>query len=179
MDIQDHFLAKLSPQRAERLVNRTAWLIEIAKILNVPIIATAEEKSRIGGLATDITEKLPPDTKVLDKIIYDLAHQEDILNEVLRTGRKTAVLVGVETDVCIAHSAIGLIQNDFSVVVLADVTDSPGNGHGFGLNRVREAGALVISLKELHYEWIRAVSACNIMENEHLKSIGYPKDIVL
>ncbi len=65
------------------------------------------------------------------------------------------------------------------MVVLADVSDSPGNGHVFGLNRIREAEALAISLKELYYEWIRTVSMCNIMKNDYLKHIGYPEGIIL
>lgn len=179
VDIQDHFLVKLSPQRAIRLVGRVCWLSEIAKALKVPILVTVEEESRNGGLSSAIAEKLPNGTKVLEKTIYSLAHQENILNEVLKTERRTAVLVGVETDVCIAQSAIGLMQNGFKVVVLSDATDSPGTEHVSGLDRIRGAGALVTHLKGLYYEWIRTVSMCNLMEDKDLKHIGHPKGIVL
>ena len=179
VDVQDHFLAKLQPQRAEQLVNRVGWLIEVAKVLNVPIIATAEERKSFGGLTPVLAGRLPPGTKVLDKTVYCLADQPNILDEVRKTERKTAVLAGVETDVCIAQSAIGLMQNGFQVVVLADATDSPGEAQTFGLERVRGAGALVMNLKGLYYEWIRTVSMCNMMENEHLKRIGQPHGIIL
>jgi nicotinamidase-related amidase len=179
VDVQDHFLAKLEPQRAEQLVNRIGWLMEVARVLNVPIIATAEEGKRFGGLTTVLSERLPPGTKVLDKIVYCLTDQPDILDEVRNTERKTAVLVGLETDVCIAHSAIGLMQNGFQVVVLADVTDSPGDAHVFGLERVKGAGALVMNLKGLYYEWIRTVSMCTMIDAEHLKRIGQPYGIIL
>jgi hypothetical protein len=85
----------------------------------------------------------------------------------------------METDVCVTHSAIGLMQNGFQAVVLADVTDSPGDAHVFGLERMRGAGALVMSLKGLYYEWIRTVSMCNMMDDEHLKRIGHPNGIIL
>jgi len=179
VDAQDHFLAKLQPQRAEQLVNRVGWLIEVAKVLKIPIIATAEERKSLGGLTTVLAERLPPSTKVLDKTLYCLADQPNILDEVRKTERKTVVLVGLETDVCIAQSAIGLMQNGFQVVVLADATDSPGEAHTFGLERVRGAEALVMNLKGLYYEWIRTVSMCNMIENEHLKRIGQPYGIIL
>lgn len=179
VDVQDHFLTKLQPQKAEQLVNRVGWLMEIAKVLNIPIIATAEEEKRFGELTAVLAEKLPQGTKVLDKTVYCLADQPDILDEFRKTERKTAVLVGLETDVCIAQSAIGLMQNGFQVVVLADVTGSPGNEHVLGLERVRGAGALVMNLKGLYYEWIRTVSTCNMIENEHLKRIGQPYGIIL
>lgn len=178
IDVQDHFLARLPPQRAEQLVNRVGWLMEVAKILNVPIIATAEEPKRYAGMTAALAEKLPPSTKVLGKTVYGLTDQEDILDAVRKTGRRTVVLVGMETDVCVAHSAIGLMQSGFLVVVLGDVTDSPGDAHAFGLERIRGAGAPVMSLKGLYYEWIRTVSMGNMMD-EHLKRIGYPKRIIL
>ena len=178
MDVQDHFLAKLPPRRAKKLVNRVGWLIEIGKILNVPLIATAENMKRYGGLTSALVERLPLGTKVCDKTVFGLADQIDILETVRKIGRKTVVLIGVETDVCVAHSAIGLVQNGFKVIVLADVTDSPGDAHALGLDRMREAGVLVTSLKGLYYEWIRTVSMCNMME-EHLKRIGFPSGIIL
>jgi hypothetical protein len=65
------------------------------------------------------------------------------------------------------------------VIVLSDVTDSPGEAHEFGLERMKGAGALVTSLKGLYYEWIRTVSMCNMMDEVHLKRIGLPKGIIL
>ncbi len=179
IDVQDHFLAKLSPERMERLLDHVCWLTEIAKVLKVPIVATAEEESRNGGLTSAVAEILPNNTKVLEKSMFNLADQESILIEVLKTGRRTAVVVGVETDVCVAQSAIGLMQKGFQVVVLADATDSPGGEQVSGLDRIRRAGALVMNLKGLYYEWIRTVSMCNSIEEEHLKRIFQPKGIIL
>jgi nicotinamidase-related amidase len=179
IDVQDHFLARLPPKRAEQLVNRVGWLMEVAKILNVPMIVTAEEGKRYAGLTAVLAEKLPPGTKVLDKSVYGLADQTNILDAVRKTGRRITVVVGMETDVCVTHSAIGLMQNGFHAVVLADVTDSAGDAHVSGLERMKGAGALVMSLKGLYYEWIRTVSMCNMMDDEHLKRIGHPNGIIL
>jgi hypothetical protein len=44
---------------------------------------------------------------------------------------------------------------------------------------MRGAGALVMSLKGLYYEWIRTVSMCNVMDDEHLKRIGHPNGVIL
>jgi len=179
IDVQDHFLTRLPPKRAEQLVNRVGWLMEVAKILNVPMIVTVEEAKRYAGLTAVLAKKLPPDTEVLDKTVYGLADQVDILDAVRKTGRRTAVLVGMETDVCVAHSTIGLLQKGFQVAVLADVADSPGDAHAFGLERIRGAGALVTSLKGLYYEWIRTVSMGNMMDDKHLKRIGHPNGVIL
>ena len=179
IDIQDHFLARLPPERAKLLLNRVKWLMEIAKILHVPMVVTAEEPDRFGGFLSSLAERLPPGTPVLDKSVFGLAGQHNILKAVQQTNRKTAVLVGMETDVCVSQSAIGLMQNGFQVVVVSDATDSPGGSHESGLERMKEAGALVTTLKVVYHEWIRTVSLSNTIDQEHYKRIGDPPGIVL
>jgi nicotinamidase-related amidase len=95
---------------------------------------------------------------VLDKSVFGLAEDEEILKTVVETGRRTAILVGLETDVCVAHSALGLLRRGFDVVVVADGTGSPALGHQIGLERVRRAGGLISSVKAVYYEWVRTVA---------------------
>lgn len=179
IDVQDHFLAKLPPERAGVLVDRVEWLIEIAKILHVPIVITTEEPDRFGGFISSLVERLPPGTPIFDKTVFGLAGQQNILKAVQQMNRKTAVLVGVETDVCVSQSAIGLMQNGFQVVAISDATDSPGGSHESGLERMKEAGALVTTLKVVYYEWIRTVSLSNLIDQDHYKRIGDPPGVVL
>lgn len=179
IDVQDHFLAKLPAERAELLVNRVGWLMEIAKILHVPMVVTAEEPDHLDGFLPSLAEKLPPGTPIFDKRVFGLAGQPNILKAVQQTNRKTAVLVGMETDVCVSQSAIGLMQNGFQVVAVSDATDSPGGSHEIGLERMKEAGALVTSLKVVYYEWIRTVSMSNTIDLEHGRRIGDPAGIKL
>ena len=80
-----------------------------------------------------------------------------ILEAVRKTGRNTAVLVGLETDVCVAQSALGLLQEGFDVVAVADACGSPGTGHDFGLKRMKGAGVVVTSAKTVQFEWVRTV----------------------
>ena len=49
--------------------------------------------------------------------------------------------------------------------MVADATGSPEGAHQIGLNRIRDAGGILVSAKSLYYEWIRTVE----------KSIEYEK----
>ena len=88
-------------------------------------------------------------------------------------------LVGFETDVCIAHSAIGLLQQEYKVAVVSDATASPGRSHEIGLERMRRAGVVISSVKSLFYEWVRTVERCDIFMQKYKKEIGLPQGIVL
>ncbi len=97
-------------------------------------------------------------------MIFGLAAQSEILEAVQQTNRNIAVLIGYETDVCITHSALGLMDLGLKVVVVADATGSPGNNHQIGLDRIRSAGGIIVSAKSLYYEWIRTVEKSNEFE---------------
>ena len=157
IDVQAAFTARLPDHEGESLVNRICWLMGVANRLAVPLVVTAEDVSVLGGVVPEVERLLPPGTEVYNKMVFGLVENPDILEAVERTGRKTAVLAGLETDVCVSHSAIGLLGCGFKVVVVADATGAPGAAHSFGLERVRDAGALVTSSRTTFYEWVRTV----------------------
>ena len=158
IDIQAHFVQKESKIDPNPLLQRMCWVIKIANWLSVPLIVTAEDIPRTGSVAEEVAEILLPDTKIYNKMIFGLTDQPDILEAVHQTQRKTAVLIGYETDVCIAHSALGLIDLGYRIAVVEDATGSPGEAHQIGLERIRNAGGIIVSAKSLYYEWVRTVA---------------------
>ena len=166
IDVQEAFTKRLPPGEAKPLVNRMCWLIGVADWLRVPVVVTAEDIPTLGGVDPQIERVLPEATSVHNKMAFGLAANPDILAAVDRTGRRTAILVGLETDVCVAQSAIGLMGCGYQVVVVEDATAARPKAHAGGLERVRGAGALVISLRILFYEWMRTVAQAKLFHTE-------------
>ncbi|MCJ7622182.1 MAG: isochorismatase family protein [Anaerolineaceae bacterium] len=179
IDFQESFLEKFPVEERELLVNRIGWLVSVAARVNVPLVVMAEDLPRLGGIAPQVAERLPTGIHVHNKMIFGLADNPEIIAAVKGTGRKMAVLVGLETDVCVAHSALGLIQNGFQVVAVADATGSPGSAHEVGLERMRRAGVLISSVKSVYYEWLRTVERSSEFREKYFKEIGRPKGIEL
>lgn len=157
IDAQPAFLDKLTDGERRPLVSRLCWLIGVGAWLGIPLVVTAEDLPHLGGPAPEIARMLPPETPIHNKMIFGLAGDPAIRAAVERTSRNTAVLVGLETDVCVAQSALGLLQLGFRVVAVADATGSPGTALAGGLVRMRDAGALILDTKGLYYEWLRTV----------------------
>jgi nicotinamidase-related amidase len=155
IDVQEYFLVKLPSDQAEPLVARIAWLMRVARALGIPLIATAEDTDNDGPLVPALVKELPEGSQVHDKMVFGLAGQPSIVDDVTRTGRGEFVLVGMETDVCVAHSAIGLMELGYRVAVIDDATASPPPHHDYGIARVRAAGAVITSIKGIYYEWMR------------------------
>jgi nicotinamidase-related amidase len=176
IDIQPSFVKKEAGDSSSALLQRMCWVIKVANWLKVPLIVTAEDIPNNGSVSDEIAELLPPGTKIYNKMIFDLVAQPDILEAVQATGRKTTVLIGYETDVCITHSALGLMDLGYKVAVVADATGSPGAAHQIGLERIRGAGGIIVSAKSLYYEWVRTVEKA--MEFEALE-IDTPEGMIL
>jgi nicotinamidase-related amidase len=179
IDAQDYFFAKLPAEQRELTANRIAWLVSVASRLDVPIVVTAENLPKLGGPAPLIVERLPSDTPVFNKMVFGLVAEREILAAVKSTGRNVAILVGLETDVCVAQSALGLLAEGFQVVVVADATAAPGVAHQLGLARMSGAGVVISSVKGLYYEWIRTVQRDNQFVLDHGPEIGVPQGITL
>jgi nicotinamidase-related amidase len=162
VDAQPGFLAA----EAEPAVERMAWLVAVAARLDVPVVATEEEPERNGPTDARVAAGLPSGTQVLRKPTFGLTGTPEILEAVRATGRTTAVVVGCETDVCVAQSAIGLRQEGFACVVVEDATFSPGEMHRRGLARVASDGVSLNHAKGVTYEWLRTVDDAHDVLND-------------
>ena len=153
VDAQPGFLAPAGDAAAERI----AWLVAVAVRLGLPVIVTEEEPERNGRTDARVAAQLPPGVPTFVKPTFGLAGTPEILAAVRATGRDTAVIVGCETDVCVAQSAIGLRNAGFTTVVVEDATFSPGEMHERGLARVAREGVGRNHAKGVTYEWLRTV----------------------
>jgi nicotinamidase-related amidase len=162
VDAQPGFLARAwfsaeDASAAASALDRAVWLVAVAARLGIPIVVTEEEPERNGPTDPRLAERLPAGTPVLRKPTFGLASTPEILAAVRATGRSTAVVVGCETDVCVAQSAIGLREEGFDCVVVDDATFSPGEMHARGLDRLAAAGVGRNHAKGVTYEWLRTV----------------------
>jgi nicotinamidase-related amidase len=153
VDAQPGFLAA----EAEAAVERIAWLVAVAARLGIPVVVTEEEPDRNGATDARVSERLPAGAPVFTKPTFGLAGTPEILESVRATGRGTVVLVGCETDVCVAQSAVGLQAAGFACVVVDDATFSPGELHERGLARLASEGVARNHAKGVTYEWLRTV----------------------
>ncbi len=148
-------------------LDRVAWLAGVAAALDIPAVVTEEDAARNGPTAARIMAALPDATPVFAKVVFGAADQPDILAAITTVGRRTAVLVGLETDVCVAHTGLGLLDRGFRVVVVEDATYAPGPMHDAGLRRLAAAGAEIVHAKGVYYEWIRTLEAARAFERDH------------
>ena len=153
--MQAYFLGKLPLDQRDPLVARIAWLMRAANALEIPILATAEDIQHSGPLVPELETLLPAGNLVFNKMIFGLHDQPDIRAAVKAVGRDQFVLTGLESDVCVSHSAFGLRDAGYQVAVAMDACGSPPPHHDLAMTRMANAGMTVTTVKGVYYEWLR------------------------
>jgi len=182
IDAQDGFYppARIDVDHEAKLqvLDRVAWVCAVARGLDVPMIVTEEDADTNGPTAPQVVNALVPGTVAHVKTVFGATENPAIAAAIDDLGRGVAVIVGMETDVCVAHSALGLSQRGLRPVVVHDAVYSAGTAHEFGLARLRAEGVELVSAKELYYEWLRALPAARAFDEAH-PELGDPPGFAL
>lgn len=161
IDAQDNFYAHhridVDRYRLGAVVDRCAWLALAASLLEVPTVVTEEDPEYNGATDSRIKRNLAPGTPILPKKYFSAASNLEILAAIEATGRRSVVVVGLETDICVSHTAIELRDLGYTVAVAHDALFSPGEAHEQGITRLQGEGVAVLSTKGVFYDWIRGV----------------------
>lgn len=160
VDAQEGFFGDHLPagdgERARDALACMTWLAKVARQLAVPAVLTEEDPSRNGPTFPPIADVFP-DADPVAKPTFGLTGTPELVDRIEGSGRTTAVLVGFETDVCVAQSAIGLRERGMRVIVVEDAVFSPGEMHERGLARMVAEGVELNHCKGLAYEWTRTL----------------------
>jgi nicotinamidase-related amidase len=151
-------LSEPDARRAADAVTRITWLAGLASLLDIPAVVVEEGPERNGHTDPGILERVPAGTPTIEKPTFGLTACEEAMAAIRAGGRSTAVLVGFETDVCVAQSAIGLVELGFRAVVPEDATyTNSAIEHERGLARMTGAGVERNHCKGLTFEWLHTV----------------------
>jgi isochorismate hydrolase len=146
---------------------RAGWVCGVAASLEVPVLVTVEDPGLNGATAPSVARWLPHAAPLFTKVVFGAFGNADIAEAVEGSGRSTVVIVGMETDVCVAHTALGAIERGLRPVVVHDAVFSAGDGHRNGLARLAFEGIEQLSAKELYYEWLRELPRVREFDRAH------------
>jgi nicotinamidase-related amidase len=153
VDIQQPFLNPV--REKERVVDRSRFLIEVAKVLKIPILATLQYATRMGGMVPEIDAALPSTCSPTDKLCFSSFGAEQFARDLQETGRRQVVLCGIETHICVNQTAHDLLHAGYTVGVAHDAVSSRGErDHWNALERMQNAGAIIASTESIVYEWL-------------------------
>jgi nicotinamidase-related amidase len=136
----------------DRLVMNAGGLMAAAELFKIPIIFSEHNAEKLGGFLPELTGKVSAPT-ILNKLEFSCFQNEGLARAMARTGRRTLLLAGLETHVCIFHTGADALRLGYTVHVAADaVASRSGLNREVGLRRLEQAGAVNSSTEMMVYE---------------------------
>jgi nicotinamidase-related amidase len=169
IDIQEALLSSI--YEIDRVVARSAFLIRIASLLEVPVVATEQNPTRMGGTEKSLAKLIAAPHS---KMAFSTCGCDEAVAQLRSSERKQAVLVGIETHICVSQTAHDLMDQGYEVVVCPDAVSARSlDRHKLGMERLRDAGAVPAHTESVAYEWLG--SADNPLFRDALKIVKeYP-----
>ena len=153
IDIQER-LATVMKQR-EPVVNNCLHLIEIAKMFGIPRVVTEQYPKGLGRTVEEIRKALPADDPI-EKLTFNCCEEPAFLNEIQKLNKKTVILTGMETHVCVLQTCTGLLHEKFHVHLVQDAVCSRAKGNWrTGIEFMRDAGAVITCTETVLFQLLK------------------------
>ncbi|MEN3976122.1 isochorismatase family protein [Emcibacter sp. SYSU 3D8] len=165
LDHQSGLFQTVKDISVAELRTNVVMLARLASLLKIPVITTASEPGGPNGpLMPEIHEHAPHATYVPRTGEVNAWDNENFVRTVRDTGRKTLVMAGVWTSVCVMFPALDALAAGFKVYAVIDASGDPSEMTSrTTLARFTQAGVIPTStnavLSETHRTWRRPEAA--------------------
>jgi len=148
IDLQEKLMPAM-PDR-EKVYKNTGILLKTAQQLQIPVVVTEQYPKGLGPTVAEIKECLT-NYEYLEKISFSAY---DALKEVLAdSDRKTVIIVGSETHVCVFQTVRDLIAAGYYVHLVKDAVCSRFDvNHSNGLELMRDLGAVITNTETVVFD---------------------------
>ncbi len=129
-------------------------LVKAARVLQLPILWNEQLPDKLGPTIAPLRELLG-DLQPMVKNCFSCCGNPAFMQALQRTGRKQALLAGIEAHVCVYQTAVNLLEKGYDVDVAADAVSSrvPHNKQ-IALDRMMDAGVTVTSTEMALFEML-------------------------
>ncbi len=152
IDPQESLMRQIH-QRAH-ITRVIALMMECAAILGMPILANTQYKKGLGPYVEELEKRMGAIPRP-DKVEFGAYENEQTCTALdsFPGDITTVIMVGVETHICIYQSAVGVLQRGLTPWIVADgVSSRDQANHQYGLDRLRQLGAVIGPAEMIIYE---------------------------
>ncbi|MEK4230268.1 hydrolase [Solibacillus sp. FSL H8-0538] len=134
------------------VINNIANIVQGAKVLELPILWLEQYPKGLGHTVEEIAQYLEGEQPI-EKITFSAYDNEEFVTKLEATGRKTVLIAGIETHICVYQTAAHLLDMGYEVEVLADcVTSRTAGNREVGIQKMLQLGANMTSVEMCLFE---------------------------
>jgi nicotinamidase-related amidase len=153
VDIQEKLAAVM--EEKGKVVKNNLHLIELAKMIGMPVMVTEQYPKGLGTTVREIREALQF-YRPIEKMTFDCCGQPTFLDELKEHNKSNVVLTGMETHICVLQTCIGLLKGGINVHVVQDAICSRTRENWTAGNEfMRDAGAVLTSTETVLFQLLK------------------------
>ena len=150
IDMQDKLLAAMP--EAEKLLENTERLLKGLRLLEIPVTVTQQNTKGLGPTDSGLIEAGGL-KEYYDKMTYSCFADEKIRKDWLESGKKTFILFGIESHICLWQTAGDLLKEGFEVQIVCDcIASRKSYDKEVALRRLERAGAVLMTTEAVLFE---------------------------
>jgi nicotinamidase-related amidase len=140
----------------EKTTKNIKLLIESANEFNVPIIYTEQYPKGLGETIEPLKSLLKSyNAKRFDKMSFSALKIDEINKAIENSDKKTIILTGIESHICVLSTAIDLKSKGYNVVIAKDaVTSREKDFYETAMDFYNGFGVSVIPSETIAFYWI-------------------------
>ncbi len=153
IDIQEKLF--LTMENKERIIRSNKILIQVAKLLNIPILVTEQYPDGLGPTIFQLIDILSG-IETIEKIHFSSLKCEECEKQLSDLGKKTVVITGIEAHICVLQTVLDLLSSGYKVFVPRDAVSSrKSDDMEAALQLMSRAGAIITTTEALVYLLLR------------------------
>jgi nicotinamidase-related amidase len=158
IDVQEAYRGRTAEH--DRMLRGVCRLIEAAKLLGVPILATEQYPKGLGHLMREVTELLPAGLEAIEKVSLSCCGEPLFAARLSGLERKQIVVCGLEAHACVNQTAHDLLEQGYCVHVPFDAISSRFETDcRTGWGKMIGSGAVPTTVEMACLEWVRTAAA--------------------
>jgi nicotinamidase-related amidase len=138
---------------------RIAWnigrLLDGAKILGVPTVATEQYPQGLGHTLPQLATKI--EAAIPEKLLFSCGACGDLFTQLAERGAHRLLLCGIEAHVCVQQTAMDLMAAGFRIYLAVDAIGARYDiDRDIALRRMESSGATLTTTEAALFEWCEA-----------------------
>ncbi len=156
VDVQDKLVPTMPPAQMDQLVRATRILLGAAAELGAPVICTEQYPKGLGHTIGPLAEELARlGVKPIEKLAFSGCNEPAFVDALKHAKAEAAVVVGMETHICVFQTVRDLVARGLRVDVPIDGVASRRDDHKeVGLELCKRAGAVVTTAETVLFDWM-------------------------
>lgn len=153
IDVQTKLMAAM--EERDRVYRNTGILLTAARELHIPVVVTEQYPKGLGPTVPEVAQQLPPDVRILEKASFDAA-REGLLPVLEELGRRSVMICGDESHICVYQTARSLLERGYKVFPIGDALCSRAHqNHLSGLALMDRMGACVLPAEAAAFDLLK------------------------